>query len=69
MDKRRRAELLEQIEHVKVSVNDRREGHLSVIEGVLLLAEVTASIVRELGPSAHADAVSDIILPRRHDGQ
>jgi len=67
--KRRKAELLDQVERVKRIARDTGGNSASavedLVEGVCLLAEITASIVRELGPSEHAEAV-DVEQARRN---
>jgi len=66
MTKQRKAELLNQIEHAKTCAQSHRLE--DVIDGFNLLAEVVASTVRELGPSAHAEAVSNLQMPASKSG-
>lgn len=66
MTKQQKADLLNQIEHAKKCVRDMKNIE-DVIDGFNVLAEVVGSVVRELGQTAHADAVSNLQMPKRAD--
>jgi hypothetical protein len=54
MDKRRRAELLEQVARANKTVREAKTID-QVVEGMGLLCEIAESMIREMGPSAHAE--------------
>lgn len=71
MDKRRKAELLDQIaqaEQILKKARDVNSHTPPVIDAVEKLAMVLYEVITEMGPSAHAEAVEHLAPSGQGDG-